>query len=73
LSFGRRAKNSSCHETNKKYLLSTPLIVTLLGIEVVGRFWPKQKSFDKMAPEQLKSLKVARKIIAKEYNLSMRK
>ena len=70
-SFGRRARNLSRHEAGKKYPLRYPSNSDSIGIEVVGAFWPSQKSFDKPTQQQLKSLKFLVKIIAKEYKLNI--
>lgn len=71
-SFGRRAKNLSRHEAGKKYPLRYPSNNDSIGIEVVGKFWPAQKSFDKPTQQQFKSLKWLVEIIAKEYRLNVR-
>ncbi len=70
-SFGRRARNLSRHEAGKKYPLRYPSNSDSIGIEVVGKFWPSQKSFDKPTQQQLKSLKLLVEIIAKEYKLNI--
>lgn len=72
LSFGRRARNLSRHEVNKKYPLRYPSNSDSIGIEVVGKFWPSDKSFEKPTSEQLKSLKWLVEIIVAEYNLNIR-
>jgi len=71
-SFGRRAKNLSRHETGKKYPLRYPSNSDSIGIEVVGRFLPSQKSFDKPTQKQLKSLKWLVELIAKEYKINIK-
>ncbi|MBL1262047.1 MAG: N-acetylmuramoyl-L-alanine amidase [Thiotrichaceae bacterium] len=71
-SFGRRARNLSPHEAGKKYPLRYPSNSDSLGIEVVGKFWPSKKSFDKPTQQQLKSLKWLVEIIAKEYKLNIK-
>jgi len=72
LSFGRRARNLSRHEAQKKYPLRYPSNNDSIGIEVVGKFWPTQKSFDKPTQQQYKSLKWLVEIIAKEYKLNIK-
>jgi N-acetyl-anhydromuramyl-L-alanine amidase AmpD len=72
LSFGRRARNLSRHENNKKYPLRYPSNNDSIGIEVVGKFWPSEKSFEKPTPRQLESLKWLVEIITTEYSLSIR-
>lgn len=42
-----------------------------IGIEVVSKFWPSEKSFEKPTSEQSKSLKWLVEIIAAEYNLNV--
>jgi len=71
-SFGRRARNLSRHETGKKYPLRYPSNSDSIGIEVVGKFWPSKKSFDKPTPQQLESLKWLVEIIEKEYKLNIK-
>ncbi len=71
-SFGRRARNLSRHETGKKYPLRYPSNSDSIGIEVVGRFWPSKKSFDKPTQQQLRSLKWLVELIVKEYNISIK-
>jgi len=70
--FGRRARNLSRHETGKKYPLRYPSNSDSIGIEVVGKFWPARKSFDKPTQQQLKSLKWLVEIISKEYGLNIK-
>ena len=72
ISFSQRAKNLSRHESNKKYPLRYPSNNDSIGIEVVGKFWPAQKSFDEPTSEQYKSLKWLVDVIIKEYKLNLR-
>jgi len=72
LGFGRRARNLSRHEVNKKYPLRYPSNSDSIGIEVVGRFLPSEKSFEKPTLKQLQSLKWLVDIIAIEYSLNIK-
>jgi len=72
LSFGRRARNLSRHEVSKKYPLRYPSNSDSIGIEVVGKFWPSEKSFEKPTQRQLESLKWLTEVIANEYLLNIR-
>lgn len=72
IGFGQRARNLSRHETNKSYPLRYPSNTDSIGIEVVGKFLPSEKSFEKPTPQQLKSLKWLVEILAKEYNLDIK-
>lgn len=72
LNFGRRAKNLSRYEVSKKYPLRYPSNSDSIGIEVVGKFWPSEKSFEKPTLEQFRSLKWLVEIIAAEYSLNIR-
>ena len=71
-SFGRRARNLSRHEAEKKYPLRYPSNNDSIGIEVVGKFLAYQKSFEKPTQQQFKSLKWRLEIIAKKYNLNIK-
>lgn len=73
LSFGRRARNLSRHEAKKKYPLRYPSNNDSIGIEVVGKFWPSEKSFEKPTSKQLESLKWLVGIVSTEYRLNIRK
>jgi len=71
-SFGRRARNLSRHEAGKKYPLRYPSNSDSIGIEVVGKFLPSKKSFEKPTQQQFKSLKWLVEIIAAEYKLNIK-
>lgn len=72
MSFSQRAKNLSRHESDKKYPLRYPSNNDSIGIEVAGKFWPAQKSFDKPTSQQFKSLKWLVEVLIKEYKLNLR-
>ena len=72
LNFGRRARNLSRHENIKKYPLRYPSNSDSIGIEVVGKFWTSEKSFDKPTFPQFKSLKWLVEILAAECSLNIR-
>lgn len=72
LSFSQRARNLSRHESGKKYPIRYPSNNDSVGIEVVGKFWPAQKSFDKPTLQQFKSLKWLVELLIKEYKLNLR-
>lgn len=72
LSFGRRARNLSRHEAIKTYPNRYPSNRDSIGIEVVGKFLPGQKSFEKPTAEQFKSIKWIVDLLLEEYNLNMR-
>ncbi|WP_221793553.1 peptidoglycan recognition protein family protein [Oceanobacter mangrovi] len=71
LSFGRRAKNLSRHEVAKKYPLRYPSNNDSIGIEIVGKFLPSEKSFEKPTLKQLESTKWLIELIATKYGLSI--
>jgi len=72
LSFGRRARNLSRHEANKAYPLRYPTNKDSLGIEVVGRFNPAKKSFEKPTAQQLKSVKWLVDVLVQQFKLNLR-
>ncbi len=72
LAFGRRARNLSRHEVKKQYPLRYPSNDDSIGIEVVGKFWPSEKSFEKPTQKQFSSLKWLVNAIAAEYGLNIR-
>ena len=71
LSFGRRARNLSRHEAKKTYPLRYPSNNDSIGIEVVGKFWPSQRSFYKPTIQQFQSVKWLVDILVKEYKITL--
>lgn len=71
LSFSTRANNLSRHEANKKYPLRYPANHDSIGIEVVGRFLPPEKAFEKPTPQQFSSVKWLVDGLAVEYSLNI--
>ena len=71
IGFGRRAKNLSRHENRKKYPLRYPANSDSVGIEVVGKFLPSEKSFEKPTLQQYQSVKWLVEVIASEYKLDV--
>ena len=72
LSFSSRARNLSRHESEKKYPLRYPSNNDSIGIEVVGKFLPAEKTFEKPTAQQLSSLKWLVDILIEEYSLDLR-
>lgn len=71
-SFSRRAENLSRHESKKKYPLRYPSNSDSIGIEVVGRFLPSEKSFETPTQEQFSSLKWLVGILIEEHQLDLK-
>jgi len=71
LGFGTRAENLSRHESEKKYPLRYPSNTDSIGIEVVGRFLPAEKKFEKPTLQQFSSLKWLVDLLVAEYGLNM--
>lgn len=72
LSFGDRARNLSRHENNKKYPIRYPSNGDSIGIEVVGKFLPADKMFEKPTIKQLDSVKWLVDLLVKEYGLNVK-
>lgn len=72
LSFSRRARNLSHHETGKKYPLRYPNNSDSIGIEVAGKFLEVEGSFEEPTVEQFSSLKWLVGVLIEEYGLSLR-
>jgi N-acetyl-anhydromuramyl-L-alanine amidase AmpD len=72
LTFSRRVKNLSVHETKKKYPLRYPSNSDSIGIEVVGRFLVIEKSFEKASRQQLNSIKWLVEALANYYQIDTR-
>lgn len=70
-SFGRRARNLSRHEAKKSYPLRYPSNKDSIGIEVVGKFIPLEKMFEKPTLPQFKSVKWLVGLLAEEFELSI--
>lgn len=71
IGFGRRARNLSRHENRKKYPLRYPANSDSIGIEVVGKFLPSEKSFEKPTLQQFQSVKWLVGVLAREYKLDI--
>ena len=61
----------SRHEAKKIYPLRYPSNNDSIGIEVVGKFWPSQRSFDKPTIQQFQSVKWLVDILVKEYKITL--
>ena len=69
--FGARARSLSRHEVAKTYPSRYPSNNDSLGIEVVGKFDPAQKSYEAATAEQLKSVKYLVDLLVQQFSLKL--
>ena len=72
MSFGKRVRSLSRHETAKKYPLRYPSNMDSIGIEVVGRFNKVSNTFEKPSNQQFKSIKWLVELLVDELGLNLR-